>query len=56
VVSENETECIMELYLSPTYDFVMELLSIGKEVKVLEPESLKKEIIERIKATLQHYK
>lgn len=56
VVTENETECIIELYLSPTYDFVMELLSIGKEVKVLEPESLKKELIERLEATLKHYK
>jgi predicted DNA-binding transcriptional regulator YafY len=56
VVSENENECIMELYLSPTYDFVMELLSIGKEVKVLEPESLKKEIIERLEANIKQYK
>ena len=56
VVAENETECIIELYLSPTYDFVMELLSIGKEVKVIEPESLKKELIERLEATLKHYK
>ena len=56
VVTENKTECIIELYLSPTYDFVMELLSIGKEVKVLEPESLKKELIERLEATVKHYK
>jgi len=56
VVSENENECIIELYLSPTYDFVMELLSIGKEVKILEPESLKKEIIERLAANLKQYK
>jgi predicted DNA-binding transcriptional regulator YafY len=56
VVSENENECIIELYLSPTYDFVMELLSIGKEVKILEPESLKKEIIERLEANIKQYK
>jgi predicted DNA-binding transcriptional regulator YafY len=56
VVSENENECIIELYLSPTYDFVMELLSIGKEVKVLEPESLKKEIIEKLEGALKLYK
>jgi predicted DNA-binding transcriptional regulator YafY len=56
IVSENETESIIELYLCPTYDFVMELLSIGKEVKVLEPISLKKEMIKRLEATLKHYK
>jgi predicted DNA-binding transcriptional regulator YafY len=56
IVSENETECIIELHLSPTYDFVMELLSIGKEVKVLEPESLKIEMMERLEATIKHYK
>lgn len=55
IVSENEKECIIELYMSPTYDFVMELLSIGMEVKVLEPESLKKELINKLKATLNHY-
>lgn len=56
VLSENEKECIIELYLSPSYDFVMELLSIGKEVKVLEPESLKIKIIEILEATLKLYK
>jgi predicted DNA-binding transcriptional regulator YafY len=56
VVSENESECIIELYLSPTYDFMMELLSIGKEVKVLEPESLRNEMIEKLEASLKQYK
>jgi predicted DNA-binding transcriptional regulator YafY len=34
----------------------MELLSLGAEVKVLEPESLKKEMIEKLEATLKRYK
>lgn len=55
IVSENEYECIIELFLSPTYDFIMELLSIGKEVKVQEPESLKNKMIEVLQATLQQY-
>jgi len=37
IISENKTECVIELHMSPTYDFVMELLSMGAEVKVLEP-------------------
>lgn len=52
----DEKEYRIELLLHPTYDFVMELLSIGKEVKVVEPESLKKEIIERLEATIKQYK
>lgn len=51
----NEKEYRIELFLQPTYDFVMELLSIGAEVKVLEPESLKKEMIEKLQATLKRY-
>lgn len=56
VFSETETECIIELYMSPTYDFVMELLSMGSEVKVLEPKSLQLKIIEKLEASLQKYK
>ncbi|HAH55878.1 MAG TPA: WYL domain-containing protein [Flavobacterium sp.] len=52
----NENEYRIELFLQPTYDFVMELMSIGAEVKVLEPESLKKEVIEKLEATLKLYK
>lgn len=52
----NEKEYRIELFLQPTYDFVMELLSIGAEVKVIEPESLKKELIKKMEATLNQYK
>mgnify|MGYP003399198351 FL=1 len=56
VVFENDKECIIELYLSPTYDFVMELLSMGSEVVVLEPESLKNQIITILQKSLDSYK
>jgi proteasome accessory factor B len=52
----DEKEYHIELLLHPTYDFIMELLSIGPEVKVLEPESLKKEMIQKLEATLIRYK
>ena len=52
----DEKEYRIELLLHPTYDFVMELLSIGAEVKVLEPESLKNEMIKKLEATLNRYK
>ncbi|MFV7235173.1 helix-turn-helix transcriptional regulator [Flavobacterium sp. ZB4R12] len=51
----DEKEYRVELLLHPTYDFVMELLSIGAEVKVLEPESLKMEMIKKLEATLKRY-
>lgn len=56
IVSQNEKECVIELFMSPTYDFIMELLSIGQEVKVMEPETLKKEIVRRLEDTLKQYK
>jgi predicted DNA-binding transcriptional regulator YafY len=40
---DNGTEYHIELLLHPTYDFMMELLSVGKEVKALNPKSLKEE-------------
>ena len=55
VISENETECIIELYMSPTYDFVMELLSMGSEMKVLEPKNLQEEIKSKLLQTLNLY-
>lgn len=45
----------IELYLHPTYDFIMELMSIGSHVKVLEPVSLQNEIKQRIKDALDLY-
>jgi predicted DNA-binding transcriptional regulator YafY len=56
IIFENETECVIELYMSPTYDFVMELLSMGAEVKVIEPKILQEEIRGKLEATLGLYK
>ncbi len=55
VISENESDCIIELYMSPTYDFVMELLSMGSEIKVLEPKILQEEIKSKLLKTLNFY-
>ncbi|WP_418262228.1 helix-turn-helix transcriptional regulator [Flavobacterium faecale] len=55
VISENATECHIELYMSPTYDFIMELLSMGAEVKVLEPKSLQSEMKKKLSEALNHY-
>ncbi|MBG6062841.1 putative DNA-binding transcriptional regulator YafY [Flavobacterium sp. CG_9.1] len=56
IVEETVKECIIELHLSPTVDFIMELLSMGSEMVVLEPESLKIKIIETLERSLNNYK
>ena len=44
VISENEKECRIKLHVYITHDFVMELLSMGENVKVLKPAGLINEI------------
>jgi predicted DNA-binding transcriptional regulator YafY len=56
VVSEDENECLIMLRLKPTHDFMMEILSFGKEVEVLEPICFREEIRNRIAETLEKYK
>lgn len=54
ILQENEN-FIISLELIPTYDFVMEILAMGKEVKVLEPNSLVQEIKNKILENLAQY-
>ena len=44
IIKDNGTELKIKLKLCITYDFIMELLSFGDDVKVIEPESLVVEI------------
>ncbi|MGB8375623.1 MAG: WYL domain-containing protein [Salegentibacter sp.] len=53
---EDEKETIFSYELSPTYDFKMEVLSYGDQVKVLKPESLKKTIRKELQKALDLYK
>ena len=55
-ILNNKTERRFEYELVPTYDFKMEILSYGDTVKVLEPESLRKDIIAQLKKALAVYK
>lgn len=55
-ILKNNTERIFEYKLVPTYDFKMEILSYGDTVKILEPESLRKDIVEQLKKALGRYK
>lgn len=45
-----------ELYLSPTYDFIMKLLQVGPMIEVIRPASLRKEMKASISDTYELYK
>lgn len=55
IIFENEEHSIIELYVHPTYDFIMEILSLGNQVKVLEPECLRKTLKTILQETLNNY-
>ena len=55
IISENDTECIMSYRLCPNYELKSYLLSLGKGCKVLQPESLKKEIMDMAKEIVELY-
>jgi proteasome accessory factor B len=54
-IIDNQQQFQIELTIHPTYDFVMELMSIGSHVKVLEPISLREEIKKRLQDSLKLY-
>lgn len=54
-IKSNENETRIELYMHITYDFVMELLSYGEELKVIAPYSLKKEVCNKLENALKQY-
>lgn len=56
LVSSDEKESIFRLYLIPTDNFVMELCKHGSRIEVLEPESLRKRVIEELTKTLDIYR
>lgn len=55
-VLKSKTERRFEYNLVPTYDLKMEILSYGHTVKVIEPDSLKKDIVAQLKKALENYK
>lgn len=55
IIIDNKNEFRIELLILATYDFVMEIMSIGSQVKVLEPLNLKEEIKSKFKEALKLY-
>ena len=55
VVSDTPEYVIFRLRLAPTYDFIMELLSHGDKIEVLEPRSLRDTMISKIREMTKIY-
>lgn len=54
-ISTTETYSDFEYYLAPTFDFQQEILKEGKELEVIEPQSLRKKIQNELKDALKRY-
>ncbi|MCX2838598.1 WYL domain-containing protein [Salinimicrobium sp. MT39] len=52
---KNDREMRFRYYIRPTYDFRMEILSYGDQVKVLKPQKLKEEIKSQLQQALKRY-
>ncbi len=55
IMQEDDAGFIFELLLYPTYDFMQELLSFGKEVEVLQPPCLIEDIKNQLVETYKKY-
>jgi predicted DNA-binding transcriptional regulator YafY len=55
IVFENETELRIRLQLRVTYDFEMELMKYGPELRVLKPQSLIESIKSKHQLAYEHY-
>ena len=55
ILKDDAQELVVRLNLFITHDFFMEILSLGAEVKVLQPESLRQKIQEEIKRMQEIY-
>lgn len=55
LILSNDDELRFGYFIRPTYDFRMEILSYGDQIKVVEPESLKSEIKRELKRCIGNY-
>lgn len=55
ILEDNEDRVLIELFIHPTNDFIMELLKYGEDAKVLEPQSLIDTMKNRIEKVAKLY-
>jgi predicted DNA-binding transcriptional regulator YafY len=55
ILMDNEEELRIKLFLKPTYDLEMKLMSFGESMLVIQPESLQKRLVERYQEAIDLY-
>ena len=55
IVSENDNEVIFGLFVAPNYELLQRILMYGKEVRVLEPESLANQVKDILTESIKKY-
>jgi len=56
VIEDNTEAFIIKLYLSITFDFVMEILGYGELVEVISPAELRTQVSDRLRKAVEKYK
>jgi len=55
-IEANDEYAVFQYYISPTFDFVQELIFQGEGIEVLAPESLRNEIVQKIEKMNNRYR
>lgn len=55
LIEEKNDYSVFELFVKPTYDFIIEIMSHSHQLEVLEPEYLRNEVKWRLEDTLKFY-
>ena len=56
VIEDSAEAFVVKLYLSITFDFVMEILGYGELVEVISPPELRAQVSDRLKKAEEKYK
>lgn len=56
VLIDNDKEIRVKLNIYPTYEFMMEILSMGSDVVVLEPKIFRKHVVNMLKNSIGNYR
>ncbi len=56
LIFEDEKEVRFKLFVKPTFDFMMEILSYGQDVEIIEPAYVREELKNKLNKTLIKYK
>ncbi len=56
IIAENEDEIIFRLKVHPTYELMTVLMGYGPDLRILEPQEIRKDFIETLQSTLEQYR